>query len=335
MRFDELSVTNLRAAQAAAGARASARSAGVRFDELSVTNLRAGIGGACLAQPARDNECGLCDSLDMMNRAWFYAVVAVDAVVLSGCGGGSSTMPGAPGRGASSPLAIYAAQAPSLVPAAGEQGVSSVQVSLSDNTSAGAPPKDGQYLIYENGYNGSYSITSSCAAGTVADASFETRVTPQAQGGYSFQPGPIGTGPGALLDVASSGVFGPQTCTITVSDSNAHSASIVVTNHQLLLYPGASSVVPATGSTGTAYALLANIAPPMSFLVYEQGFSGTYALAPSTCSTFGATLTPGSGGAGAILTIRATGPRSAEACVFQITDGTGQSAYAKAYYEGF
>lgn len=76
-----------------------------------------------------------------------------------------------------------------------------------------------QYLVYEPNYGGTYSVSSSCNPSAVTTPSFETEITAQTGGGYSFVSAAAANGPGAILDVASSGVLGMQTCTLTVRDT--------------------------------------------------------------------------------------------------------------------
>jgi hypothetical protein len=158
-------------------------------------------------------------------------------------------------------------------------------------------PGAAQYLVYEPTYAGSYTVMNSCNPPAVANTSFETQLTPEPGGGYSFKPGPMGSGPGAILDV-SSGVLGPQTCTLSVSDDHGNSATIAVTNKQLLLYPESGArLVP--GAIGKA--------------------------------TLNAPVDPGSPG---LLTLSANGEPTAETCMFAVSDSIGNQAFAEAYYEG-
>ena len=230
---------------------------------------------------------------------------------------------------------LYPAHPPSLLPSA-QTGASSASVVFTNSPAPGVLtplPGAAQYLVYEPDYTGQYSVSNSCVPPAVASTSFETELTPQSGGGYSFKPGPQGTGPGAILDVHSSGVLGPQTCTLSVRDDLGNTVTIAVTNKQLLLYPDNGAPFGA-GADGTEFFLDATFIP-RSFYVYEQGYSGAFVLAPSSCGTFKATLTaPVDPGSPALLSLAANGAPTAEGCTFAVSDSAGNQAFAEAYYEG-
>ena len=257
--------------------------------------------------------------------------------LLAGCGGGGASPPSPPpSSGFGSQLLIYPGHAPMVVPGA-QPGTSSTSLTFGDS---GPPdvglrlPGGAQYLIYESNYTGSYTVANSCSPAAVAQTSFETEITPQpGTGGYSFKPASTGSGPGAILDVTPSGVLGPQTCTLTVSDTRGNSVSIAVTNDQLLLYPDTGGGF-GPGLAGTGFYLDATFVPATLY-VYEQGYSGAYTLEPSTCSTFKATITaPVDAGSPALLSLTANGPPTIEACTFTVTDSNNRTASVAAYYEG-
>ena len=232
-------------------------------------------------------------------------------------------------------MLLYPAHPPSLLPGA-QTGSAAEAVTFTNSPAPGVLtplPGAAQYLVYEANYTGAYSVVNSCDPPAVATASFETELTPQAGGGYSFKPGPVGTGPGAVLDVKSSGILGPQTCTLTVQDALGHAVTIAVTNKQLLIYPdGGTAFGPGAG--GTEFFLDATFVP-RTFYVYEQGYTGPYVLAPSSCSTFKATLNaPVDPGSPALLSLTANGTPTAEGCTFTVSDSLGNQAFAEAYYEG-
>lgn len=264
-------------------------------------------------------------------------VLAVTVALVS-CGGGASPVPGTslgPLTPPQSKLLLYPGHAPSLVPAS-EAGTRNASLTFTNSPAPqlNAPlPGGAQYLVYEPNYTGGYTVTNSCSPAAVANTSFETELTPQPGGGYSFKPGPTGSGPGAILVVTASGVLGPQTCTLTVSDTNGNSATIAVTNKQLLLYPASASGF-GPGAMGTGFFLDATFVPK-SFYVYEQGYSGSYTLAPSSCATFKATLNaPVDPGSPALLSLVANGAPTPEACTFAVSDSAGNQAFVEAYYEG-
>lgn len=269
-------------------------------------------------------------------RVKVVAIALLSAALLAACGGGRGTalfIPPPPQQRQS--LLLYPGHAPSLVPGS-QPGSGSVSLTLTNSPTPGVLtplPGGAQYLVYEPNYTGTYSVSNSCNPAAVAATSFETEITPQSGGGYSFMPGPIGNGPGAILVVQPSGVLGPQTCTLNVRDDVGHIVSIAVTNKQLLLYPGYGAAF-GPGANGTAFFLDASFAP-RSFYVYEQGYTGAYVLAPSSCSTFKATLTaPVDPGSPALLALTANGSPTGETCTFVVSDSTGNQAFAEAYYEG-
>lgn len=265
-------------------------------------------------------------------RVWVCGVLT--ASLLAGCGGGALAPSPSVNPPGSPQLLIYAGHAPQQVP--GGAGSSAVSLTLSNNPVPGVGdplPSGAQYLVYEPGYSGTYAITSSCNPAAVAKTSFETEITPQ-NPGYSFKPSTTGNGPGAILDVSSSGIFGPQTCTFTVSDTAGRSAAITVTDKQLLLYPGVTAGVPPAGAAGTGFYLDATFTPG-NVVVYEHGYSGGYELAPSTCSAFSAVLhAPVDPGSGAVLTLSANGAPTPEVCTFTVFDSAGNQAFVQTAYEG-
>jgi hypothetical protein len=232
-------------------------------------------------------------------------------------------------------LLLYPGHAPALTPGA-QAGSAGAALAFTNSPPPGvaAPlPGSAQYLVYEPNYSGTYSVTSSCDPPAVATASFETEITPQTGGGYSFVSAASANGPGAILDVASSGVLGPQTCTLSVHDTRGNAAAIAVTNKQLLLYPDDGTAL-GPGAAGTAFFLDATFVP-RSFFVYEQGYSGAYVLAPASCATFKATLTAAvDPGSPALLSLSASGAPTAEICTFTVSDSNGNQAFAQAAYEG-
>lgn len=264
------------------------------------------------------------------------ALIVFVASLLAACGGESgppSPPPAAPQQ--DTRLLLYPAHPPSLVPGP-QTGTPSASVTFANSPPPQvlAPlPGAAQYLVYEPSYTGAYSVVNSCDPQAVATTSFETELTPQAGGGYSFKPGPTGTGPGAILDVESSGILGPQTCTLSVRDDLGHAVTIAVTNKQLLLYPDYGTAF-GPGASGTGFFLDATFAP-RNFYVYEQGYTGPYTLGPSSCSTFKATLNaPVDPGSPALLSLTANGSPTAEVCTFAVSDSSGNQAFAQAYYEG-
>ena len=263
------------------------------------------------------------------------AFALILASLLAGCGGGGAAPP--PPVALPPPLLLlYPAHPPALVPG-NDAGVATASLTFGNSGAPGIGvplPGGTQYLVYEPQYTGSYTVANSCSPPAVAQTSFETEIAPQpGTGGYSFKPAATGSGPGAILDVTPSGVLGPQTCTLMVSDTQGNSASISVTNQQLLLYPSTSAGF-GPGAVGTGLYLDANFSPGTLY-VYEQGYSGAYTLAPSTCSTFKATLTPPvDPGSPALLTLSANGAPTLEGCTFTVSDSNGRQASAVAYYEG-
>ena len=266
-----------------------------------------------------------------------FAVVGIfSAALLTACGGaGTPADPVATLAPQQAPLLLYPGQAPSLTPGL-QAGSGNMSVTFTNSPAPGiaAPlPGAAQYLVYEPNYSGTYTVTSSCNPPAVATASFEAEITPQTGGGYSFVSAASSNGPGAILDVAPSGILGPQTCTLSVHDALGNAAAIAVTNKQLLLYPNDGNAF-GPGATGTAFFLDATFVPK-SFYVYEQGYSGGYVLAPSTCATFKATLTaPVDPGSPALLSLAANGAPTAEICTFTVSDSNGNQAFAQTAYEG-
>lgn len=132
-----------------------------------------------------------------------FAVLGIrGAALLAACGGGGMQAdPSATLAPQQQSLLLYPGRAPALTP--GSQAGSG----------------SAQYLVYEPNYGGTYSVSSSCNPSAVATPSFETEITAQTGGGYSFVSAAAANGPGAILDVASSGVLGMQTCTLTVRDT--------------------------------------------------------------------------------------------------------------------
>jgi hypothetical protein len=263
------------------------------------------------------------------------ALLVVCTAMLSGCGGGNAAPALVDFRPQRAPLMLYPGHAPTLAPGT-ESGTPAASLTLTNSpvpTVSMPLPGAAQYLVYEPNYTGPFSVTSSCDPAAVAAASFETQVTPQNGGGYSFTPGPTGTGPGAILDVKSSGVLGPQTCTLTVRDERGNAATIAVTGKQLLLYRDTNASF-GPGLSGSAFVLDVTFAPG-SFYVYEQGYSGGYTLAPSSCAAFKATLNaPVDPSGPAVLTLAANGPPTPEICTFAISDSNGNRAFVEAAYEG-
>lgn len=262
------------------------------------------------------------------------AIVFFTVSLLAACGGGGASPPSPPSMQQSG-LLLYPGNAPVQLPA-GSSGTRAVSLTLTNHPppGVGAPlPAGAQYLAYEPGYTGVYTVSSTCSPPAVANTSFETEITSQ-NPGYSFKPSSSGNGPGAILDVTSSGVFGPQTCTLSVNDTLGHSATVTVSDKQLLIYPGVSGGVPPNGAAGTAFYLDVSFTPG-SFLVYEHGYSGGFTLAPSTCSAFTATLmAPVDPGSGAVLSVGANGAPTPEICTFAVSDSNGNQAFVQSAYEG-
>jgi hypothetical protein len=144
--------------------------------------------------------------------------------------------------------------------------------------------------------------------------------------------------------LVQTGIYGPQTCTLSIRDTNGHSATITLKNEALLLYSGQKGPQPTAGALGVpvAFDYFGGATPSpapsgtvpaiedwsQTFLVYEQGYSGVYSLDASSCAYFTATLvqgaTPSDGGT---LSVHYHGPSPQETgCTFVVRDANGQSA---------
>jgi len=271
----------------------------------------------------------------MKTQLW-CAVALLGMAGCSGSPGMPAPTPTATSRTIGPTIALYPGHGPATSPPSGVPAANSENLVFRSAASSQSSGVTGaQYLVDEPGYAGTFSFASSCASQSVATASFENGIViGNPPSSYSESPGPTGTGPAALFDVVSSGIFGPHTCLLSINDAQGHSATIQITNDQLLLYQADPGPTPRPGASGTPFALLANFSPT-TFLVYEQGYSGAYTLDPSSCTEFSARLTPGTmPSSGAILTLSEAAAPNGDVCTFVVRDADGQIASAEAYYEG-
>jgi hypothetical protein len=259
---------------------------------------------------------------------------ALFALLIAGCSS-AGTAPGT--RSISATIAIFPGHGPSTAPPSGQPRVASTSlVFTNSNASAGSafPQSAAQYLISEPNYNGTFSITNSCGTNSVASASFENGIVlGNPAGSYSFASGATGTGPAALLDVSANGAYSNASCSLDVADSSGHTATIALTNRELLLYAGQQGPTPEAGAIGQPGVTLPNFAPA-TYLVFEQGYSGAYSLEPSTCQEFHATLSAGASPmSGAQLSLSYGPSKAMQTCTFVIDDVQGQSVSIEAYEE--
>jgi hypothetical protein len=203
------------------------------------------------------------------------------------------------------------------------------------------PWQRAQFLIDEPGYIGILSQANSCGPGVIANGSFENGIGAGNQG-YGFSPGATGNGPAAIFDLVQTGIYGPQTCTLSIRDTKGLSATITLKNEALLLYSGQKGPQPTAGALGVpvAYDGYGGATPSpapsgsvpavedwsQTFLVYEQGYNGVYSLDPSSCAYFTATLVQGATpNSGATLSVHYHGPSPQETgCTFVVRDMDGQ-----------
>lgn len=244
------------------------------------------------------------------------AVVLI-AALLVGCGGASVVAPG----GATEGLRIYQG------PSASGQGF------LSGTLVIGNTHQGQQYTVYEPGYTGTFTLSSSCAAPTLLLGMFA------AMSYNPHSPPETASGPKAEFSIGSTlgdplwGLYGANTCTFTVNDANGNKASVSATNGMIGAYWGSSSLTspPAARTPGAASLLIVN-GSPSAVSIYEAGYTGGFTLAAQPCALYTFNL-QNNGPGSAMLTATQTGAVGQQNCPFAITDSSGQQLDGNAYQD--